>query len=285
MSNTGVMTQPLRPRQRTWTPIVLTQLVVVLAVLVSGVAGAGVLRGRADGGGKDVLQVVSAVGANAVAQETFRSTFEMRITGSGLDITSTGEALYDNVRKVSSGSVEAPVIGRLEFVSVGDTGYLKLPGGRADAAGKHWVSFTSPQGASAVGAQDPLAFLKLLGDPDQVRTVGDEEVNGVQTSHYAVELDPERLLAEIAKNPSAPAIPAGALDQFEDASIDLWVDEQNLPRRMRMEFSVQKVKASFRFDFLDFGGSVDVDVPAADDVRRVTNVAELGPLLQSLGTG
>jgi len=282
------MTQPwtldaAATRRRTWTPLVVTQLVVVLAVLVSGVTGAGILRGR-DGG--DVLQVVQAASTSAQRQHTFRTTYSFTLAGSGVNLEAKGELLVDTVRRISVGSIEAPGLGSVNILSSGADGYVQLPGGKADAAGHHWVSIVSPNGGaeSAVGAQDPLAFLKLLGEPKDVRKVGTEKVNGTPTTHYSVALDPRRLTDAVAKAQSA-AIPPGLLDSVKDSSLDVWVDRQNLPRRLRLALTIQQIKAGFTFEYRDFGGAVDVTVPPASDVTRVGSPQELGPYLVALRNG
>lgn len=272
----------LADRRRTWTPLIVTQLVVTLAVLVSGVTGAGVLRGR-DGSGGDVLQVVQAASTSVERQHTFRTTYSFTLAGSGVNVTAKGELLVDTVRRLSTGSIEAPGIGSVKILSVGTDGYIQLPGGKTDPAGHHWVSIVAPDGGaeSAVGGQDPLAFLKLLGDPKDVRTVGTEKVRGTATTHYAVALDPKRLSDVIAKS-STTAIPPGLLDSLKDSSLDVWVDDQNLPRRLRMTLKIQQVTTTFTFEFRDFGGRVDVTVPPASDVTRLGSPQELGPYLLAL---
>ena len=261
--------------------MVVTQLVVVLAVLLSGVVGAGSLRSQQGGG--DVLEVVSAASSSAVAEKTFRATFAFDIDGQGLKVSTTGEMLIDVDRNVQSGSFTAPGIGKLDFVQVGTTAYMRVPGGRTAPGGQHWYGFTSPQGVESFGSQDPLEFLRLLGDADDVRKVGTEDVNGIDTTHYSVRLDPQRLAALAPQG--GTSLPPGALDQFKDATADVWVDEDNLPRRMRMSMSIQSIDMRFTFDFLDYGKPVVVTAPPASDVLKVGSPAEIGALLGQGMTG
>lgn len=279
------MTQPskLDARRRTWTPLLVTQLVVVLAVLVSSLTSAGVLRSRQ--GGNDVLSVVQAASTSASAQPTLRATYRFVISGAGIDVTSKGEVLIDTVRKVTSGTFQVPGLGDLIVVSSGDVAYARLPDGRSDAAGNHWLSYRSPQGAAALGGQDPLAFLRLVGDPAMVKAVGKATVHGVGTTHYRVTLDPKRLADAVATSGSGFTLPPGALDQLKGAVVNLWVDDDKLPRRLAMSFTVQQVKASFTFEFRDYGQPVNVTLPAADDVAEVSSPKELGARLAALLKG
>jgi hypothetical protein len=274
------MTQPWtvagssRSPARRWTPVLVTQLVVVLAVLLSGVVGAGVLRGRADGG-SDVLNVVQAASRTAAAQPTLRASYSFHVSGSGVDVTSKGEMLVDTVRKLSSGTISAPGLGEVRLVSSGGVAYVQLPGGRVDAFGKHWLSLRAPSGAASLGGQDPLAALKLLGDPKTVKTVGSEKVHGVRTTHYRVRIDPTRLGDAVAKSGSGFAVPPGALDQLKNAAFDLWLDGSHLPRRMHMALQIQNVKMSMLFEFRDYGQRFEVTLPEPTDVSALSSPAEL----------
>jgi hypothetical protein len=260
------------PPARRWTPVLVAQLAVVLAVLAATVVAAGVLRSS---NGDDELSVVKAASTSAASQETLRSTYELRLTGSGLDVSSKGEMLLDLAKKVSSGTIQAPGLGELKLVSAGDVAYVQLPGGRVDASGRHWLSFRSPHGAAAVGAQDPLAMLKLVADPDKVQTVGRETLHDVDTTHYRVQLDPARLADAVANSGQNITLPEGTLDKLKSSMLDLWVDGKKLPRRLEMSFAIDKVKASFVFEYLDYGKPVDVTVPVATDVAELSSPAEL----------
>lgn len=279
------MTQPFvlssapPPRPRRWTPLLLTQLIVILSVMVSAVASAGVLRGREVG--TDVLSVVKSASTAAAAQPTFRSTMTFRVTGSGVDITTKSDSLVDTVRRLSSGTVQFPGIpDPLKVVSSGNVFFAQLPKGRTDAAGKHWLSFSSPDGAASLGTQDPLQMLSLVGQPDKVETVGDEVLHGVSTTHYSVPLDADRLTASMAKAGSGVMVPPGALDQLRGASLDLWIDGDNLPRKMTMAFEISKIKSDFVLEILDYGQPVTVTLPNPNDVSTASSSQDFGMRLQ-----
>jgi hypothetical protein len=272
----------MQTRQRTWTPLVLTQLLVVLAVLAAGIVGAVVVRSD---DGDDALKVVSAPRSSAAAEKTFRSTFSVGIEGAGLNITSTGELFVDLARSLQAGHVQLPGAGTLELRQVGDRSYVRVPPGHPQAGGKHWFGFTATAGASALGSQDPLEFLRLLGGAEDVREVGEEEVNGVATTHYAVDVDAKTLRDLAAQSPGAAGLPAGAVQQIKDLTTDLWVDAEGLPRRVRVETAVQQIKARMSFEFLDYGKPVDVTAPPADDVLDIGGTQQLGQLLQGFPRG
>jgi hypothetical protein len=257
--------------------MLLTQLVVILAVLVAGVTGAA-LRGHDDS--KDVLKVVQAASTTASSAKTFRGTFDMSFDVPGQHITATGEVLSDLANHRQSGFFDLPGLGRMTVVQIGDRGFFQLPNGHVDAAGHHWLAVTVP-GASAqaaVGGQDPTAFFKLLADPDEVRTIGDERINGTSTTHYRVKLDPRRI-AELGAKTLGTTLPPGAADRIKNLHMDVWLDADNRPRRMRMEIKQDGVSVGMTFDITDYDGPVTVTEPAPADVTTVATLAELGPLM------
>ena len=256
----------------------LVQLLAVLAVLVAGIVSAAVV----DDDGDDVLETVTAAQASVAAQKTFRSTFALEVDGGGLSITSSGELFVDTVKRAQSGHIRVPVLGSVELREADDVLYVRVPPGRSATQGKSWVSVPADS-SGTVGSQDPQEFLKVLSGARDVRELGQEDVNGTSTTHYSLTIDPETLAKVAAANPSASSLPPGVLDQLKDVKTDLWVDDDNLPRRLRVAAKVQSVTVHTAFEYHDFGKPVDVAAPAADDVLQLTNPQQLAQLLRSGG--
>lgn len=275
-----------RPSGQRWTAAVLTQLVVVLAVLVAGVTGAVVVRDRNSDNSTDVLSVVEAASTSLQSAHTFRSTFEMKLDVNGRHITATGDLLSDITARSAAGSFNAPGLGRMDVVQIGDRGYFRLPSRGVDAAGHHWLAVTVPGGSaqSAVGGQDPMAMFKLLAKPQGVTKVGKDKIHGTATTHYRVQLDPERMAA-LGSRFSGIAVPPGATDALKNLTMDVWIDRANRPRRMTMRLSVQGVSMNMRVDVRDYGAPVTVTAPAASDVTELPSIASLGPAIMALHNG
>lgn len=123
-----------------------------------------------------------------------------------------------------------------EIVVDGDTTYLK--GGVFGAlfgAETEWVSTpTESSGGDPTGGfGDPGEFLQLLEGAGEVTEEGSEDIDGVATTHYSVEVDLEELAASAGDEAVMPDIPG--LDGVE-VTIDVWVDEdEELVRRMAFE--------------------------------------------------
>lgn len=260
------------PPGRRWSTVLIAQLAVVVVVLAATLVTVGLLR-RSNG--NDELSVVKAASSSVGSQDTLRATYELHISGSGLDVSSKGEMLLDQESKLSSGTIQAPGLGELKMVSAAGVAYVQLPEGRVDASGRHWLSFRSPDGMAAAGAQDPLAVLRLMGDPDKVETVGRETLHDVDTTHYRVAVDPTRLADSIANSGQNITLPEGTFDTIEDANVDVWVDAKKLPRRLEMKFAIDKMSVSWIFEYHDYGVPVDITVPEPGDVAELSSAAEL----------
>lgn len=266
-------------RTRTWTPLLLAHLATVLAVLLAGVVGAATVK--APDSSRDVLQTITAASESATAEKTFRSTFTFEVKGKGLSITSSGEVFQDIERKLQVGTFTLPGVGEMEVRQVGDAVYMKIPGKKAPG-GQTWFGLTAPGAAASVGAQDPLAMLTALGGSEEVEEVGTEEVNGVQTTHYEVDLDLAAVSELSAKN-GGGTLPLGATDSLDEATAEVWIDDQDLPRRMLMVLAGSGLSFRFSSDFLDYGKPVEVTAPPAADVMQIGSPAALGGLLAGMG--
>ncbi|GAA2135479.1 LolA-like protein [Actinomadura napierensis] len=183
----------------------------------------------------------------------------------------------------------------MQEVLVGRTIYMKIPqltqlGGGASA--KPWVKMSLDEVGAKSGMNvdellqqseqmDPVKNTKMLTASKDAREVGKETVNGVQTTHYT---GTYRMSDAVAK------LPADQRQAFEknlaksgmngDMHFDLWVDGQQLPRKMTMKTGqtaagVMTITTAYR----DFGKPVQVSAPPA------SQVTDFNTLMKGLGTG
>ena len=102
---------------------------------------------------------------------------------------------------------------------------------------------------------DPTRALDLILAVGDEEELGDEEVRGSATTHYRVKLDPKDLSRELGGRP---------LDEAGGPfPVDVWADDEGRLRRIRL---VEEETATLLYDFFDFGVSVDVERPPADQV-------------------
>jgi hypothetical protein len=221
----------------------------------------------------------------------------MSMKASGISIDVRGDGVTEFA--TGKGSFKMSILGvDLEMVSDGTTTYIHVPdGGKLPGATKPWVSVPNDAmkaGGSFSGLQSATGMLDALrGIGGTIRTIGDEEVNGVSTTHYSVVV---RLADAIAAAPEAQRAQAQAalqqLDQLgaSEMPVDVWITDDGIPVRQVMTFDGNGVAAlaglemKVTVDLSHFGEPVTVDVPPADQVQAI-DPTELGSLFGGINTG
>jgi hypothetical protein len=100
------------------------------------------------------------------------------------------------------------------------------------------------------GGTSPDRLLKdLIDSSKKVEKLGSEEIRGVATTHYRAHLDTTKL----------------RVNADESVAVDAWIDEQGLPRRVRVPFGAGG-DAGAVVDLFDFGVPVDIQAPPASEI-------------------
>jgi len=212
-------------------------------------------------------------------------------------VTGDGHMSIDFGSLMESGGEELPpefagAFDGFEVRQIGDTAYLKfgffnaLFGVETD-----WLSMPVEDGqgfaqdfAAGVDPYNATGYLKSLqlagGD---VTVVGTEDIRGVSTWHYQVIFDLETLrdLDPEAFNDLTASAP---IDGFA-LPLDIWIDDSDQVHRFRILIDDPQLPdlnpgESFdhmliQFDFSDFGGSVTVEPPPANDVTDITEIEDI----------
>jgi hypothetical protein len=161
-------------------------------------------------------------------------------------------------------------------------------------SGKRWLKIDVDKLGETIGidvsmlaqsAQDPSQSMQLLeavsGD---VEKLGEEQVRGVDTTHY-------RATVDLRKYPSV--VPAGSraaaratidktieLTGMRMVPVEVWIDGDDVVRRFEQKLTLgtagDRVPFSQRIELYDFGTRVDVTPPPAREVRDVADVAASG---------
>jgi hypothetical protein len=173
-------------------------------------------------------------------------------------------------------------VGRVHVLYVGGVEYLpasffagKVPSDELD--GKRWVSVADPtRGSGAddgVGSSNPTGLLDALrGVSDDVQTVGTETVRGVATTHYHADVNLARAVGRAPTAQRAKVRKEIAALGKGTATVEVWLDADNLPRRLAMTADVPGasdhpgVSATIRVDEFDYGVDVHVSVPPREEV-------------------
>lgn len=232
-------------------------------------------------------EVVS--GAPAAARETGTAKMEMRMKmsisggqGQSFEINQQADGALDFAEETGrmTLTLDAPVFGpgaemqscETLFASE-ETIYVKVdPSRTTEFGGKGWVkaSIEVPtiQPGASTDPRDLLEFLSAVGE--EIEEVGTEEVRGVETTRYHVELSVEQLVEQVAEDAREAARRGFEQAGIETLPMDVWIDGDDLPRRVGTSFESAQGGASFDMEmtveFFDYGEPVDVELPASDDV-------------------
>jgi len=187
--------------------------------------------------------------SSAVEKTLTQGSEKVKVSGkvdlSGQTLTLSGDGAFGSKGGKLHLNVELPIVGRtsVDELVVGERSWL-----RAALLGPKWVSVDSNPKALGFDARSlvgvtPTSALELLRK-------GTAET--VSAGHYRVAL----------------AQTNGGV-RFNSA--EAWVDDQNLVRKVKLDFdanasSTDKAHTVLTIDYSDFGTPVDVAPPAASDV-------------------
>ncbi|MFI1413059.1 DUF1396 domain-containing protein [Streptomyces sp. NPDC020707] len=166
-------------------------------------------------------------------------------------------------------------------------------GGGAAAAkemdGKSWIKFDmSTLGDDALGGggapgagtadKNPAQESTFLTGSKDVKKVGTEKVEGVETTHYkgTVTLDEFRKSLK-GESKATREKREKSLEQYEklglDAlTMDMWVDGEDHTKQFRMQGDADKGKLDMTITFLDYNKPVTVKAPPAKDVMDLAEM-------------
>lgn len=248
----------------------------------SGGAGAP----RAVGGGVQLTaaQVLQQASQKSGQTNSFAADISMQGTSDGeamrmhgiMSYQASPLALRISFNSMKVGSMNIP--GGMEMLVVDKAVYLKVPFLTQMTGGRPWIKLTQHDlkaGGSDFkeltqqGDQFDLKLLtKLLTTSKDVKKVGSENIGGVQTTHYAGTVGDQAGLA--ALTPAERKKVEGFLDSSDESvSFDVWVDGQQLPRKLAMKsLPGAKDAMSMTMVFHDYSKPVTITAPPADQVGK-----------------
>jgi hypothetical protein len=177
--------------------------------------------------------------------------------------------------------------------------YMKLPPSLAAQipGGKPWLKLNLQEAGKQAGidlsqllqsgnmSQDPTQMLDYLrAASGEVTKVGNEQVRGVDTTHY-------RATVDLKKVPdAAPSGQRAALRKQIDQLIaltgtrtiptEVWIDGDNLVRRVKLSYvfdqNGERGSTTVLEELYDFGAQVNVSPPTADEVVDITQLLQQG---------
>ncbi len=200
-------------------------------------------------------EAASLQGSDQALRDASTSRIEWKMEGKGVPDwalwRSTGLIDYANGRGemvIKGKSDSAPAA---DALFVGHDSYL---GAEVDGT-KYWLKQTIDAATGAdrfmpgPGGTSPDRLLKeLIKSSKRVENLGSQDIRGVTTTHYRAQLDAAKL--EIDAN-------------RDEVAVDAWIDQQGLPRRVRVPLGAEGAAI---IDLFDFGVPVDVKAPPASEI-------------------
>ncbi len=235
---------------------------------------------------------------------TLHQELEMSISGGGESFTKSGEADIDHVHQRIDMTMDLGMLGG-EMQLLMDAGLVYMRSPAFQDAGTEWVSLDPSKmdpataarfGGFGTGTTDPSAYIGLFAGVFDVRDSGEQELQGVATTHYVGSIDLKKVLEGFADvvgedvDAETRKQLEMVVEQFESLGIDekipfeIWIDEEGLPRRQRISMDFGDLvpgdeEASMRMtvDFSAFGKPVEIEIPRPSEVTDMTDaLAEAG---------
>lgn len=269
----------------------------ILIVGLAGVAGLALLKGGEDGtAGQSIEYEQVAYAAERTAEfpgSRATLTGTGSIPGAGMEMTMTGEGVYNGETNRSEMTMTATIPGvpqgpfnpmEVRAIADGDSIYMTSPAfGAALPGGKSWMLTRLPEGATGEGDMDPREQLEYLqAVSDDIQSVGTESVNGVGTTHYRGTIDDEKYVDMLREQGyDELADQAEEINSLQSGSqvVDVWIDDRDLVRRMSMEIPFDLLGGdgatlAMTMEFSDFGIKPRITPPPASDVFDATALGE-----------
>ncbi|MDQ6934987.1 MAG: LppX_LprAFG lipoprotein [Actinomycetota bacterium] len=178
----------------------------------------------------------------------------------GASVTGSGDGRVNGPTAQAHTTIKVPG-GTLESVVTGGYFYIKSP---MMHAAKPWLKI-DPHAKSGMGAlmgqlggnSDPTKSLQVMSAASQVTKRGSANIDGVQTTEYAVTL-PTKSLAKTLSYPQqvTKLLPATLV-------YHVWVGSDNLVRQVTAVIPVLGHSSTTKIKFSKFGESVQIVAPPA----------------------
>ncbi|GAA4621302.1 hypothetical protein GCM10023196_008670 [Actinoallomurus vinaceus] len=230
-------------------------------------------------------QAVNTVSQKASEIKTFQAEVSSHTTMSGQQTSMTGRISYRlkpglaMKMSIPSMSVNGRKTGGFQEVLLGDNLYMKTAALSNQNAGKPWVKMS----LSKLGAQsgidikslmnqsqqaDPSANVRMLTASKDVRKVGAETVDGTQTTHYQGTYSVQQALAKLGSDQREKMQQLVAKTGLDKMEFDLWVDDQQLPRKMAVKSPAgSQVQTNTTTTYSGFNKPVSIAAPPASQTR------------------
>ncbi|QFZ74840.1 DUF1396 domain-containing protein [Streptomyces fagopyri] len=224
----------------------------------------------------------AAKNTEAITSVTYRMTGKVPETGrveaeAAMSMKPPAMSMKMNaLDKGADGKVEIRVVGGAMYLGGGEAAAKELDG-------KSWMKFdvsgatkdaSAGPGAGGVPSQanqDPSQESTYLTGSKDVKKVGAEKVDGVQTTHYKGTVTLDALRASFKNEDKATREKReNSLKQYEDLgadklTMDMWIGPDDHTKQVRVRAAAEKGPLDVTVTFLDYNKPVTVKAPPAKD--------------------
>jgi hypothetical protein len=217
---------------------------------------------------------------------TYKADISGTVDAAGQSIKMSGTGAFDASQQRGTMSITASIVGQdvdMQMIYALPVMYMHFPAGLLPGlpSDKSWVKMDLEKLGQHVGLDleqlmqaqqaDPSQGLKYLEGLTEVQAVGHEEIRGVSTTHYKGVVDLKSLAAKYPElQPSIDQLVKQA--GISRIPMEAWIDENNLVRQMKESFDAAGATTAMTIQLYDFGTTVDVSPPPADETIDLTQL-------------
>lgn len=181
----------------------------------SGTTDTGGATGTLTGPAADLLNKSQAAMKTV---KSFHYTMDVETSGGGQAFKGEGDfVMPDNVRISMSDTMGT--IGKIDMVMIGSDTYMKQPGS------DQYISLGAVGGANGLpGLNNPAQTASIAQFADSASIVGDEKVDGVDTTHVTFTYDVDKAM-KAAEQQASNAVGTAPTPTKMKAKGDIWIDK------------------------------------------------------------
>jgi hypothetical protein len=227
---------------------------------------------------------------HAASKTSEAGSLEADFAVDGQGLTGTGNGVFNN--KQGSGRLKMQLVAagrKVPFDSIvdGNTLYLRSPAfSQATTHDKQWVKLNVAALSSSSGGQGgsdlsgildaaptPANALAYLQGSLTVDKVGSEPVEGVPTTHYAVNVDLDQAAENTTGDARETVRRVIAQSGVKELPFDVWLDGNGYIRKVRYdEHAGRRQAAEVTMELHDFGAPVPITAPPVESVVDLTKM-------------
>jgi hypothetical protein len=162
----------------------------------------------------------------------------------------------------------------LELVAAG--GYFYVRGGPFTelAGGKEkWVRIPDTEPGFDLGQNDPSKMLEYLRATSKVEERGSDTVRGIETTHYEARIQLDKVAERVSPDAAQTLKQITRSAGIKEIPLEVWVDEDSLVRRLKMNWHPQGGTFVMETELFDFG---DVQIHVPDQSETISFAKLLG---------